>query len=715
MTESLLSQSWYRVAQLKPRLRSHATILRQQYRGETWYVLQDRSSERFHRFSPAAYKIIGLMEGTRSVEDIWNIALHQLGDDAPSQDEVIQLLGQLHGADVLQCDVPPDTQEIFRRRTRVAQTRLRKRLLNVFAWQIPLFDPEKLLNVMLPLVRPFAGSLGLMLWCGVVGAAAVLGWAHWSELSENALDKLLAPGNLVVLWLLFPLVKLLHEFGHAFAVKIYGGEVHEMGMMLLVFSPSPYVDASAAWGFRSKWQRIMVGSAGMAVELFIASIALFLWLAVEPGIVRSLCYNTILIAGISTVLFNANPLLRFDGYYMLMDYVEIPNLHTRSTKYLTYLCERYLFSRREAKLQTAGRGERIWFVGFAIASFAYRLLVIFAILFYVGAQHLLLGLIFAASTAFAWLVMPAYRIGKYLFNDQGIRKVRRRAITATVMIVGGVCLILLALPMPFRTVVEGVVWVQDEGVVYAGADGFVVRVVAQPGSRVEPGQVLIECDDPDLRTESQVLEAQLRELDAMYRQVNVSDRVRAEIIQEKRRYAAETLNQTQQRLAELTLRSRVAGKFVMPGAADLPGRYVRKGETIGHVVDEGRLTLRAVVPQEDIDLVRESSAQVEVRLAERMIETVPAVVRRVVPSASNQLPSAALGQSGGGALAVDPSDTKGLRAIQRFFEIEIALPSEIRAAKFGGRSYVRLDHGWKPLGIQWYRHMRQLFLSRLNV
>ena len=578
-----------------------------------------------------------------------------------------------------------------------------------------MFDPEKLLNATLPLVRPLAGWVGLLVWIGAVTAAVVLGSAHWSEFTENVFDRMLAPGNLVMLLLLFPVVKLLHEFGHAFAVKIYGGEVHEMGLMLLVFSPTPYVDASAAWGFRSKWQRIVVGSAGMAVEVFIASIAMLVWLAVEPGVARSLCYNTILIAGISTVLFNANPLLRFDGYYMLMDYLEIPNLNTRATKYLTYLCERYVFGRKEAKLQTAGRGERAWFVGYAFASFFYRLAVIWAILFFVGQQHLLLGLIFAGTTAFAWLVLPGWRIGKYLATNPGIHKVRKRAVMSSATFVGGVMLILLALPMPFRTVIEGVVWVRDEGIVRAGADGFVRRVVAQPGAMVEIGQVLIECDDPDLLTEAQVFEAQIRELDAMYRQVHESDRVRAEIIHEKRRFAMESLGQVRERLAELTVHSRAGGIFVMPEAADLPGRFVRKGETLGHVVEEGAPTLRAVVVQEDIDLLRESSPEVEVRLAEDLTETVPAVIRRIVPSAANELPSAALGQPGGGALAMDPADAKQMRSLQRFFELDIALPAQSRAARFGGRSYVRLDHGWRPLGLQWYRSARQLFLSRLNV
>src|SRR3989475_8087291 len=116
MSGPLFSSSWYRVAKLTPRLRSHAHIHRHQYRGRTWYVLQDVSTDRFHRFSAPAYLVIGLMDGRRTVQEIWETATTRLGDDAPTQDEAIQLLGQLHAADVLQCDVPPDAAELLERR-----------------------------------------------------------------------------------------------------------------------------------------------------------------------------------------------------------------------------------------------------------------------------------------------------------------------------------------------------------------------------------------------------------------------------------------------------------------------------------------------------------------------------------------------------------------------------------------------------------------------
>ncbi|HLB15986.1 MAG TPA: hypothetical protein VJM14_13730 [Burkholderiales bacterium] len=715
MSQQLFSPNWYRVARLTPTLRAHAQIHRHQYRGETWYVLQDLASERFHRFSPAAYFVIGLMDGKNTVQRIWDQALAQLGDDAVTQDEVIQLLGQLHGADVLQCDVPPDTAELFRRREQQEHRALMKKVLSVFAWQIPLFDPDRLLERLLPLVRPFSGWFGFLVWCLVVGAGAFAAAAHWRELTEDVLDRVLLPDNLLMIWLVFPLLKLLHELGHAFAVKTRGGEVHEMGVMILVLTPVPYVDASSAWAFRSKWQRFAVGGAGMMVELFIASIALFLWLAAEPGLFKALLYNIMLIAGVSTVLFNANPLLRFDGYYMLMDWLEIPNLRTRGTQYFVYLCEKYLFKRPEAEPPLATAGERAWFVGYTVSSFFYRILVVVAILVFLGEQSLLLGIVFASLTAFSWLALPAGKIINYILNDPKLRRVRGRAMAASALVAVAILALFFVVPLPMRTTAEGVVWLPEESFARAGSDGFVNRVVAKPGEWVKPGDALIETNDIELATELKVLEARVVELDARHRAHAVGDRVKAEMVEEERRFAQQNLERARERAGELTIKARAEGEFVMPRAPDMPGRFVKKGELLAHVVNVDAIIVRAIVSQQDIDLVRNSTRRVDVRLVEHIDVPVRSSLKRVVPSASDQLPSAALGTQGGGHAAVDPSDRDGRKTLQKYFQVDVELPAEHRQLHVGGRAYVRFDHGWEPLGFQWYRRARQLFLSRFNV
>jgi putative peptide zinc metalloprotease protein len=703
------------VAGLKPRLRSHAQIHRHQYRGQTWYVLQDRSTDRFHRFSPAAYLVIGLMDGRRSVEEVWETACTRLGDDAPTQDEIIQLLSQLYGTDLLQCDVTPDAAELLERHERHTRRQWQSRVFSLFSWRAPLFDPERFLRLLLPVVRPLIGWGGAVVWLAVVGPALVLAAVHWSDLSRDVLDRVLAPHNLLFLWVLYPIVKALHEFGHAFATKAFGGEVHDMGVMLLVLTPVPYVDASSASAFRNKWQRILVGAAGILVELFIAAVALFVWLSVEPGLTRALTYNTVVIAGVSTVLFNGNPLLRYDGYYILADLVEIPNLRGRANAYLGYLGERYLFGRREAEPPTATPGEKAWFVGYGVTSFVYRIFIVVAILLFVMDRFFLLGMVFAVAAAIGWATVPVGKGLKFLFTHPRIRSVRTRAVAVTAVLVALVAGLIGLAPVPYRSRAEGVVWIPDEAFVRAATEAFVERVVAPVGGRVARGDILITTLDPVLVSRVAQLQARLQEMEARYEEQRIADRGKAELIREEIRYVQEDLARARERAGELIIRSGAEGTFVLPTPQDLPGRFVRKGELLGHVVELQTITVRTVVPQGDIDLVLGQTRGVEVRLAERLSEVIPAVVRRVVPGASEHLPAPALGSQGGGQLATDPLDKQGVRAIQKVFQVDLELPSHTRLVNVGGRAYVRFDHGWTPLGVQWYRQVRQLFLARFNV
>jgi putative peptide zinc metalloprotease protein len=715
MATTIFSASWYRVAALKPKLRTHAQIHRHEYRGETWYVLQDLTMERFLRFSPAVYSMIGMMDGQRTVEEIWRHGCSRLGDDAPTQDEMIQVLTQLYRADVLQCDVTPDAAELLQRHQEQARRRWQGRVFSLFSWRFPLFDPERFLRRTMPLMRPLFGWFGAVLWLVVVVPALVLVGAHWSDLTMNVLDHVLVPQNLLALWLLFPLIKAFHEFGHAFATKAFGGEVHEMGVMLLVLTPVPYVDASSAWAFRSKWQRVLVGAAGMLVELFIAALALFIWLAAEPGVVRGIAYNAIFIAGLSTILFNANPLLRYDGYYILADWIEIPNLRPRSSAYLGYLGERYLFGNHSAEAQPAKPEEKIWFVGWGVASFFYRIIVVVAILIYLAEYLFSLGALLAAVAAVVWGSVPVVKGLHFLFTHARIQLVRSRAIGVTAAVVLLVAGLIGVLPLPYRTDAEGVVWIPEEAFVRAGAEGFISTVAVLPGTRVRKGDPLISLANPTLTTQEQVLAAHLRELEARFVQYLSTDPVKAETTQDEIRYTRARLHRVREQLDELTIRSATSGTFVVPAVEDLPGRFAKKGELLGYVVELGTVTVRTVVSQTTFDLVRGRTRGVEVRLSERIAETVPAVVRRIVPGASEKLPTRALGTAGGGEVALNPSDGQGMTAVQRVFQIDLELSSQSKLINLGGRSYVRFDHGWAPLGVQWYRKIRQLFLSRFNV
>jgi putative peptide zinc metalloprotease protein len=715
VSDALFSPSWYRVAALKPRIRAHAVIHRHAYRGQVWFVLQDQAAGRSHRFSPAAHHFIGLMDGARTVHEMWEAAGKQLGDAAPTQEEVIRLLGQLHSADALLCDVPPDSREVFRRHQRHTRMEWRRRLWTPLALRFPLWDPDRFLERTLPVLQPLFGWFGALLWLAVVGTGVVLAASHWTDLTMNVVDRVLAPQNLLLLWLVYPVVKALHELGHAYAAKRWGGEVHEIGVMLLVLTPVPYVDASSAWGFRDKGKRMLVGAAGIAVELFLGALALFVWLSVEAGAVRAIAYNVMLISGISTLLFNGNPLLRFDGYYVLADAIEIPNLGTRANKYLGYLFQRHVLGVADADSPAASPGERAWMVVYGIAAFLYRAFILFVIIVFIAGKFFLVGVLLALWALGTQVFVPVGKSVSFLAGSPGLRRQRGRAIGTTVaLLLAAFGLVFLA-PAPSWTRAEGVVWVPEEAQVRAGTEGFVERLLAPPDSEVVRGQPLIEAQDPFLRTRVAVLQAQLAELTAQYDALQTVDRVQAAMIREEMTAVAANLERSREREAQLILRSPANGRFVVPQAADLPGRYVAKGQLVAYVVEPRELTARVAVGQDDIAQVRERTRGVEVMLAGWGADPVRAQVRREVPGASRQLPSAALGSAGGGLFAVDPRDNQGVTALGRVFQVELALPPEVRSAYLGARVFVRFDHGFEPVGLQIYRALRQLFLRLFDV
>ena len=713
--ETFLSASWYRLARLKPSLKPQATVRRHRFRGEVWYVVHDTASGRFNRFTPTAWQVLGLMDGRRTMDEVWAESLDQLGDDAPGQDEVIRLLSQLHAADLLHCEVNPDSAELFERFGRQESSRKAARWKNPFSIRIPLWDPDRFLDRTMPYLRPLFGTAGLVFFCLLAVAALTLAVINFPELTRNVDDRVLTAHNLVLLWFCFPAVKLLHELGHAYAVKAGGGEVHEMGVLMLVFTPVPYVEASAANGFRNKWRRVLVGAAGMLVELFLSAIAMLVWAAAEPGMVRAVAFNVMLIAGVSTLVFNANPLLRFDGYYILADLIEMPNLAQRGTVYWRHLAEKYLFRMRDAEPPLLTPGERNWLRVYTPLAFAYRIVVLVAIVSYIANAWFFIGVLLALWGAAGMLGMPLVKAAGYLSALPRAQGARRRAATVVVSLAAAFVLVVALVPMPLHTQTQGVVWLPDEAQVRARASGFVRAVLAAPGAQLKPGTPLLETVDPALTAQVALSEARLDEYQARLDSQMFEDRVQASITREDIARESAALARLQERAAQLVARSSASGRFVIDRPDDLPGRYVRKGELVGYVAQDARTIVRVVVSQDDISLVRAGVVRAEVRLPGQLANVYPAKLVREVPAAREQLPSAALSSEGGGAIAADPRDPQGSKALASSFQFDLELPPEVTSASYGGRAYVRFTYPAEPLAAQWYRRLRQAFLQRFNV
>jgi|HubBroStandDraft_1064217.scaffolds.fasta_scaffold18631_2 putative peptide zinc metalloprotease protein len=711
----LLSANWFRVAAVRPRLRDHVRITRQHFRGERWFVLEDLVESSVHRFLPAAQKAIGMMDGTHTLDEIW-IALGALGEERPTQDELIHLLAQLDGANLLATERLPDLSELSNRARRVAHGKLWRRLANPLYLRIPLCDPDHFLDATVGLARPLWSIWGLLLWLSVVGWGAVHAALHWIALTHDLADRVLARDNLLILAVTFPILKLFHELGHCYAAKLGGASVHEAGIMTLVVMPVPYVDVTGASAFSNKWRRALVGAAGMLTELFFAGIAMMVWTNVEPGLARAAAFNCLLIAGVSTLLFNGNPLLRFDAYFILSDLIEIPNLGARATRFYGYLVNRYAFGLRGQTSPVQARGEAAWFAFYGIASYLYRLWVMLSIALFVAAQLHGVGAVLALWTVASGIVYPLARGIWYVARSPALHQHRLRAVLMTGGAVACVALLLFGFQLPYGTVTQGVVWAPAGADIRAGAEGRFTTLLAAPDASLTPGEPVAKLTDNVLDARVALLGSQLREVEQRYLAAELVDRVQAEMLRKQIAYFQAELIEMRARRQALNVAAPEAGRFLVSMPADLDGKFMKRGELIGYALDNDAATVRVIVPQSEIELVRDDTRGVDLRFASDPMRVLHVdQISREVPTATRQLPSVALSSVGGGPIAVDPSDDQHLRALEVVFQMDVPLPEGMQGHRIGERVHVRFEHDGRTLAWRISRTVRQLFLRRFDL
>ncbi|MBF0184828.1 MAG: PqqD family peptide modification chaperone [Magnetococcales bacterium] len=717
MSSALFSNSWYRVASLRPRLRSQARVVRHLYRGERWWILQDRASGRFLRLNAVAYGVLALCDGQRTLDEIWQFLCDRDGDRAPTQDEILLLLNQLYHANVLLSDRPADLQELGERRQRLRWQRFKQYLSNPLSFKLPLFDPDRLLTVICAfLPRPLLGWL-LAGWLLLVGSALMQAALHWRELTADMTLQVFTPENMFLLWLAFPVLKAIHELGHGVAVKLLGGSCHETGLMFLVLVPVPYVDVSSSSAFVNKYHRMLVGAAGMMAELAVAAVAVWLWSWSMPGPGRALLHEIILLAGVTTLAFNLNPLIRFDGYYIFADAVEIANLGQKANQYLGYWINRHLFGSEQAFPPPLTPGEAPWLIGYALTSFVYRILLSLGIILLVAGNYFIVGVLLAVWATWTMLLQPIGKNLRFLVRDQTLHGQRGRAILISAAATALVLLPVFFLPVADWTMTEGVVWMPEESRLRAPVNCFGQQALAASGTQVERGEALLLCVDPELEAQVAQLRARKTEIDSRIALAMTADRVQTQMIQAEREQITAQLTDAEHRLAAMTIRSPHAGKFVMVAPGDFPGRFLQRGEVVGYLLDTARFTLLTVVPQGNVDQVRRQTRAVELRSVDRIWQLLAARIVREVPAATSELPSMALSLAGGGTIGLDPSAQHGTepKALSSLFQFELAFQEGTVPSSLGNRVYVRFVHPDAPLALQWYRGIRQMFLKRFAV
>ncbi len=715
MTAIEQSDLWEKIAGLKLRLVSHTNINRHIYRGQAWYVLHDRASARHYRFDAGAYMFINQLDGTRTVQEAWDRLHQQHADNAPAQHDIVRLVAQLHDAEILQGDVHFDVEALLARRQKQKNIKSRSRWLRPLSIRIPLADPDQFLTALLPIIRPLFSKLSLIIWLLFVIIALLMGVAQYSELINHWSSRALDPQNILAMFLVYPFIKVFHEFGHAAATKKWGGEVHEVGIMFLVFIPNPFVDASASSAFSDKWQRIIVAASGIMVEMFLAALGLLVWLNVSPGFVQDIAFNVMFVGSVSTLLFNGNPLLRFDGYYVLMDAIEIPNLGQRSTRYLAYLVKRYLFKLSEEVSPVTAYGERVWFLFYGIAAFTYRLFISITIALYIAGKFFVIGILLAIWAIVAQVLVPLAKSIGFLLTGVALQGQRIRALSITTIGALLASLFIFVIPIPSWTQAEGILKLPEHSQIRAGSNGFIVQVLAIEGERVKKGDPLFELEDHLLPSRLAVLEWSLKELEVKRTAELMQDLTQAGIYQEGINRVEAELAELRQQMASQIIRSAVDGIFTVSHGRDIQGRFVEKGELLGRVVNHSSITALVVIQQQAVDLVRQYTKSVEVRFPHQPGESVKGSIQREVPLITDRLPSRTLGTQGGGAIAVDARDSSGIQSLEQTYQLDIALPPKSPGAHFGRKVYVRFNHSSETLAQQWFRILRRLFLARFEV
>ena len=711
----LLSSHWFKVAQLRPHVHRHVQFHRHVYRGEVWHVVEDRIAGKHHRFNAAAFRFISLLDGKKTLAHVWDILSARLRDDSPTQDEILGLLGQLNAADLLAAGVTPDLSEIVERKRKQQRQRWFSRFSNPMSLRFPLWDPDRFITAVLQATRWIPPGALVFAWLLLVLPSLLLAPQHWPDLTRNFAERMLAFDNLWVMLLAFPLLKGTHELAHGLAVKAHGGEVHETGIMFLVFYPVPYVDASNASAFVQKRQRMLVGASGMLAEIAVASVAFLIWLALEPGFARSLAYNFVVLGSVTTVLFNINPLLRFDGYYMLADAIEVPNLGQRSNQYWQYLATRYVFGVATAKPPPSSPSERRWFLGYAPLAFVYRLSITFGLAWFVAQQYALFGVLMAVWGLVSGLVWPIVKGFKALLTAGHFVERRSRVMSVLFGTSVVTLVVLFVVPVPHHTRMQGVVSLPDRALLHARADGFIVDVDARPSETVKAGEPVMTLMNVELWTQARQQAARLEEVEIKLASAWAVRPAEAERLADEVARERAALQRLQIEMEGLRVRAESHGKLLIEQPRDLPGVFVKKGQTLGYVLGSHNPIVRVVVRQDQVDDVLHDTHAVAVRLPQHFGHEITGVLSRSIPKASRDLPGAALGQTGGGNILLDPHDDKGQLALDSWFEFEIELPAGRDVSVVGSRAFVSFEHKPAPVGVRAWKLVRRLFLARLHV
>lgn len=557
------------VGNLVPARRRDLIVNERRDQGQAFFFVKDPLTLKYFKFAPAEFQVFQLLNGERTLDEIQQQFSREYTLQCVSSQEILALIQRWQIAGLLQEAGSNATARILAAQQRARGGHLIGGLSRVLYFKVHAFDPDPLLSLIYPWVRWLFQPFGIALAVCALLSAGLLITARFEQFtSQPELQDFHAFFNLqniFWLWLAVGIVKVLHEFGHGLTCKHFGGECHAMGLLFMCFTPCMYCDVSDSWMLPNKWHRIAIAAAGIYVELLVASLATFVWWCTAPGVLHCIAFSAMVFGSVQTILINANPLMRFDGYYVLSDYLEVPNLRQKSYAFAKYTLKKWFWGTEEAAPATGGTA----FVVYAVTASCYRLLLTTGMLwfFYRVLEPYKLAAVGYVLTALAVtniVVIPlSQALAFAVRNSASLRPVSWWRPLCGMALMASLVAAFFQVPIPRLAYAVLTLEPIESTLVSASTRGTIVRQLATAGQFVRQGDTLLELENSGLRLQTEQMEQQRDLLRVQLRVAAATlDPAKTQAIQIALRELDLQLAALHQRIDDLVLKAPCHGRVI---------------------------------------------------------------------------------------------------------------------------------------------------------
>lgn len=712
------------IGNVAPALRDDLKFTLQKHGDETCYMLEDPLNARFFRVGIPEYVFLSLFDGKTTIKDAVALTAQNLGQDAFTEREAAAICKWVIDNQLAFTGASSQVDRLVEV-SRKKSVQKRMQWINPILIRAPLMRPDRVVTELTRTLGWLVSRQAFVIWLCVVAFALYQLITNWGEFRAASHD-VLSPNNrwwLLGTWIA---LKFIHEVAHAVTCKRYGGDVHEAGFLFIILAPIPYVDVTSSWRFPSKWPRIFTAAAGMYAEIFCAAIATIIWFQYDGILIRQLAYNTMLTATVMTLLFNANFLMRFDGYYIFSDLVEIPNLYPLGQQFTKHLAGKFFFGGKKT-LPAWSPTKSAIIKTYGVAAFFWRIVVFASIIMTASTLFSGVGVLLAIISISLWIGMPLYKLAKDVFDPSSfaVPNMARFAITSAISAAAIAGFLLL--PEPGGVRAPAVVKFAPMHVVRAPHDGFVRDVRVEGGETTTTGQPIANIENFELRNEAvglqfSIQQSQLRT--RYHREKNEIAAVQAE--QESLAALISEFKQRRDQLAASSLTAPAQGKILTPDVQRLPGSFVQEGDELVSIGEETNKKIELSIAQEDVEFFREHvGSTVKAILRSPGHDAIECTLVRVEPRGSQALSHPALSASADGPVAVQRAQADSSNSAEhsqqeweyvepRFVGVAELSAEQSTKLRAGQTATVRLDSSRGTMGQFLYRTISRWVRTRLD-